>query len=263
MTFKDKLKFSLITDHPVAYESQDHLNPWGTAQNNSTNPRFNEKIYKLFADVIKPLKVLDLGCSGGGFVRNCTDDGCIAIGIEGSDYSQKLGRAEWNVIPNKLFTGDITKPFMVMMDDGSSSRPLKFDLITCWEVMEHIEEADIDGIISNVKNSLLPGGLWIMSISTIDDIVNGVNLHRTVKPIQWWIDKFGAVGLVHCSNLLPFFKQQYIRSNRYNAPKSVHLILTNDVTAAPKMPHYPVSAKLYDHWRGSKMHKLVNMFSKI
>lgn len=263
MKLESELEFFIKTDFPVAYESLDHLNPWGTSRDNSTNPRFNEKIYKLFNAAEKPLKILDMGCSGGGFVRNCIDDGCIAVGLEGSDYSKKLRRAEWKTIPHCLFTCNITRPFNITFKNGNAISDLKFDLITCWEVMEHIEEDDIAGVAENVKKHLLKSGLWIISVAIEDDIVNGVNLHRTVKPRQWWINKFKSLGLEHRADLEKFFTHQYIRGNRYNATNSFHLILSPNLEYAPAFPNYPLSAKLFDQYRGSKLHKLINKLSAL
>jgi hypothetical protein len=76
------------TEFPVALDSPDHLCPWGTARDSSTNSRFNEKVYRLFEPLGRFPRVLDLGCSGGGFVRACLNDGCLAVGIEGSDFSK-------------------------------------------------------------------------------------------------------------------------------------------------------------------------------
>ena len=263
MKLNSELEFFIDTQYPVAYESQDHLNPWGTAKNNSTNPRFNEKIYLLFDSCEKPLKILDMGCSGGGFVRNCIDDGCIAIGVEGSDYSKKLRRAEWKIIPENLFTCDITKPFNLTFKNGDEVKSLLFDLITCWEVMEHIKENDIDAIAENVRKHLLPSGLWIMSVSPVDDFVNGVNLHETVKPKEWWIRKFLNLGFEHRPDLEKYFCEQYIRGKRYNGPGSFHLILSPNLSASPKFPNYTASAKIYDKWRGSKIHRLINLITNL
>lgn len=80
----------------VAYESPDHLIPFGTRRDNSTHRRFNKKLCELFG-LDTSLWVLDLGCSGGGFVKDCLDEGHMAVGIEGSDYSKKLRRAEWRL----------------------------------------------------------------------------------------------------------------------------------------------------------------------
>jgi len=68
----------------------------------------------------KQLKILDMGCSGGGFVRNCLDDGCLAIGLEGSDYSKRHRRAEWRVIPEYLFTCDVTASLKLLIETMAS-----------------------------------------------------------------------------------------------------------------------------------------------
>lgn len=54
----------LKTNYPLATSSPDFISPWGTRRDNSRNPRFNKKIYRLFPN--KVIRVLDLGCSGGG-----------------------------------------------------------------------------------------------------------------------------------------------------------------------------------------------------
>jgi hypothetical protein len=77
----------LKTEHPIAYESDDHLNPYGTAQDNTRNPRFVDKCVRLYKD---KMSFLDLGCSGGGLVFDFALRGYDSIGLEGSDYSKKL-----------------------------------------------------------------------------------------------------------------------------------------------------------------------------
>ena len=108
----------LEAQEEVAYSSPDHAQPWGTKNDNSKNPRFNQKLYKLYSQLQTPLRVLDLGCSGGGFVRSCINEGCFAVGIEGSDYSRRHKRCEWAVIPEFLFTADITRKFRLSLNDG-------------------------------------------------------------------------------------------------------------------------------------------------
>lgn len=81
--------------HEVACESPDRLIPFGTWRDNSRHRRFNKKLCELFG-IDSPLWVLDLSCSGGGFVKDCLDDGCMAVGIEGSDYFKKLRRTAKN-----------------------------------------------------------------------------------------------------------------------------------------------------------------------
>ena len=177
----------LKTDFPVAYESLDHLNPFGTIQDNTRSYPFFEKCRKLFGD---KMSFLDLGCSGGGLVFDFALNGCLAIGLEGSDWSKKMKRANWRTIPENLFTCDISKPFDLV--DSKTQMVHSFDVISCWEVMEHIPESSLEILLCNVKKHLRRDGVFVGSISkdTSDP------LHVTVHDNSWWIDKFQSSGFV-------------------------------------------------------------------
>lgn len=59
------------------------------------------------------------------------------------------------------------------------------------EFLEHIREEDLPELFQNVKNHLkINGGYFIGSIPLIDDVHNGVSYHKTVKPYEWWREKF-------------------------------------------------------------------------
>ncbi|HLP76283.1 MAG TPA: class I SAM-dependent methyltransferase [Candidatus Paceibacterota bacterium] len=241
----------------VAYDSPDHLVPWGTRRDNSRNRRFNQKLYRLFGEQRGPLSLLDMGCSGGGFVKDCLDDGCLAVGLEGSDFSKRFRRAEWRTIPEYLFTADITAPFEITGEFADGTRKLQFDAITSWEVMEHIQERDLPAVAANVKNHLRSGGIWIMSVASQDDFVNGVNLHQTVKPREWWIQKFASLGLHHVEAYVRYFNTQFVRGPKYMAPGSFHLALTNDPALAPAVPPESLIVRISDRWLGSTLQRLL------
>jgi len=264
MTHQDNFVFTessqivVETNKPLAFDSPDHLIPWGTANDNSKNYRFNEKIYQIYYNYPKPLKTLDIGCAGGGFVKDCLDDGCFSVGLEGSDYSKKFKRAEWATIPNNLFTCDVTENFDILLDTQGQKTPIRFDLITSWEVMEHIAEDKIEGVASNIHKHLLPHGLWIMSVATADDFVNGVNLHQTVKPREWWIQKFESLGFYHLESFIAFFNTQFVRGgSKYAgaASGSFHLVLSAAPQQAPSTPPTGIRDKMFDAWLGSKPQK--------
>src|SRR5580698_6276479 len=152
------LKLILKAEREVAFDSPDHLMPWGTRLNNSTNLRFLTKICNLFPLEVVP-KILDMGCAGGLFVKDCLDAGCLAMGVEGSDYSRRFRRAEWRSIPEFLFTCDITRDFQIESErPGKPAEPVQFDVVTSWEVMEHIAETDLPRLFANVKRHLAPAG---------------------------------------------------------------------------------------------------------
>jgi len=241
----------------VAYESPDHLIPWGTRRDNSRQRRFNRKLYELYGDQRGPLWILDLGCSGGGFVKDCLDDGCVAVGLEGSDFSKRLRRAEWRTIPEFLFTADITAPFEVSGEFPGGETRIQFDVVTAWEVMEHIHERDLPMVAENVKKHLRPGGLWIMSVATCDDIHNGVNLHQTVKPRPWWVAKLEGSGLRCVPDYVRYFNTQFLRGPKDTRRPGFHLVLTNQPERAPAIPREPLSIRLYDKWLGSTPQRLL------
>lgn len=56
----------IITSKSVAFDSPDHVRPWGTARDNSVNLAFNRKLFWWFRE--RP-RVLDLGCSGGDLLN--------------------------------------------------------------------------------------------------------------------------------------------------------------------------------------------------
>jgi hypothetical protein len=118
--------------------------------------------------------------------------GHLSFGLEGSDYSLKWKRAEWGCIPNALRTCDITKPFEVTHQ--SSKTKAEFDVVTMWEVFEHIPAELIPGLLQNVRNHMHSDSFFIGSIALFDDVENGVSFHPTVKPKGWWAELFQDHG---------------------------------------------------------------------
>ena len=181
----------LDTKYPVAYESNDYLVPHGTVRDDTRYPRFIHACEMYFKDREK-LAFVDLGCSSGGIVLDALLRGHEAVGLEGSDESFKQQRAQWRIIPKNLFTCDITKPFTLKKDDKLK----EFDVISAWEVLEHIKEEDLPVLLENIKKHLNTGGIFIGSIANWDDIdeKTGVNWHVNLHPYEWWRDRFVEVG---------------------------------------------------------------------
>jgi 2-polyprenyl-3-methyl-5-hydroxy-6-metoxy-1,4-benzoquinol methylase len=212
---------SVLTAHPVAVDSPDHLVAHGTAQDNSRNHRFNEKLYA-FLPQPRPLRILDIGCAGGGFVKDCIDDGHIAIGLEGSDYSLKNKRAEWTTIPANLFTCDVTHFFHILEDN----KPMRFDVVTAWEFLEHIREDDLPLVLHHIRHHMAKGGVFIGSVSMIPYAINGVQLHQTVREKSWW-DKVFRISSLGYMTAFPenYFGHDYIRGPHQDCPASFNFIL--------------------------------------
>jgi SAM-dependent methyltransferase len=202
--------FLLETETPIATTSADHQWPRGTAFNSSTNRNFNLKLYHHFA--YRPdLRVLDLGCAGGGFVQSILEDGYSAIGIEGSDWSRKLRSGAWDTCPHHLLTADITARFQLRDRTGT---PLRFHCITAWEVLEHIPAEKLPGLLENIVRHLAPDGIFVASVDTVPDAdpTIGAVYHVTLQSKPWWLAQFAKIDLFECT-AHPFDKRDYVRGH--------------------------------------------------
>jgi SAM-dependent methyltransferase len=198
------------TSKPVAYDSPDHIQPCGTAQNNTTNARFNRKLFQYIP--APEVRLLDIGCAGGGLVRSILDSGGFAVGIEGSDYSKRHKRAEWATIPDHLFTADVTEPFELYEESGDGGRsPLDFNVITGWEFFEHITEEGVRKVVANLLRHLAPRGIVLASICPHEHVLEGVTLHQTVQDKPWWVATFADLGLTKSDEVEHFFHYDWLR----------------------------------------------------
>jgi len=157
----------------------------------------------------KIISILDLGCAGGGMIKSFADDGHIAIGLDGSDYSFKRKRAAWATNPDNLFTCDCSQPFILHTGD---KKPHQFDVITAWEFLEHIYEHRLPTLMMNINNHLKPDGLFIGSTTFSDPSANGVRHHVTRHHLDWWTEVFERVDLHRDHNMEHYFDNTWVRS---------------------------------------------------
>jgi SAM-dependent methyltransferase len=198
-----KFDISVETEHPVALDSPDHIFPWGTARDNTTDIGFikeAESYLRGASPTNHKIKTLDIGCSGGQLTIDFLERGHLAVGIEGSDYSVKHGRANWPAYHNFcLFTADATKPYRVL---DKQNNIILFDLITSWEVIEHIHSDDFEIFFSNIKNHMHENSIFCGSINPYHDHVNqemiketnmdqehmGLEIHQSVFTESSWFE---------------------------------------------------------------------------
>ena len=207
-----KVKFYLDTHDPIAKRSYDYRYPVGAIRDNSRRSKFNDKLKDY------PGSVLDLGCAGGGFVKDCVDEGRIAIGLEGTDFNKRESSFEWATIPDNLFTCDLTKPFALHIGDKT---PFKFNIITAWEFFEHIEKKDLAQLFFNVRNHLASEGLVFASIDAHHyphKKYKGVDLHRTVEAGSWWSEQFSSYGFVEEPDIRGHFVGRFLREGKPHDP---------------------------------------------
>ena len=199
-------RLNIATERAVAADSPDHTEPRGTKNDNTRHPRFVRRCEQLLPEI----RHLDVGCAGGGLVWDFTLAGHLSVGVEGSDFNLRERRAEWRILPDRLFTADVCAPFQIRRDDGG---PVLFNLVTAWELFEHIPTASVDSVISNLVSNMSEDAILVCSIATfVDrDEETGTVYHQTVKPKEWWLAQFEAHGLRERDRL--FDIADFVRGN--------------------------------------------------
>ena len=174
----------VITEYPVALDSPDHLHPYGAILNNSTNSAFIDEVELHFK---RTISMCDLGCAGGQLVADFKRRGHTAIGIEGSDSA--ITHFNWPELYGKnLFTADIGRPFTITEDEDPSpfAEPFDFDLITAWEVLEHLPPKRLEDFFLNVNIHLKLDGMFLASINTTSETSSGYEMHQSIFGIEEW-----------------------------------------------------------------------------
>lgn len=72
--------------------------------------------------------------------------------------------------------------------EGRDKKPERsYDFVTCTDVMEHVPEEEIDGVLADIWGYQEKGALFMIALNPAHaKLPNGENAHCTVKPIKWW-----------------------------------------------------------------------------
>ena len=71
------------------------------------------------------------------------------------------------------------------------------DLVTCTDVLEHIESDRLDAVLDTINRLMLKGGFFVICTKPADKrLPNGSGTHKIVKSKKWWIDKLSRYWLL-------------------------------------------------------------------
>lgn len=125
-----------------------------------------------------PTTILDYGCGQGIRVHELVKQGAIAYGY---DISKWAIENPYGLSAGRIFTE---------LPNG------KFDLIICYDLLEHLYEDEIDDVLHNISSRLSSEGAVIFSIPFIGDPnLNLDHTHVTKKTRVWWENKLTAHNL--------------------------------------------------------------------
>jgi len=191
---------SIKTEYPLADYSNDFIYPEGVYFDNRVNHKFVAQIEHLFR---RPIKFLDIGCAGGNLALEFHRRGHLAAGVDGSDQCLNpkpeivqqrgflpAGHENWQKHYNEvLFTCDLSKPYQIQ----ENGKPLKFDVISTWDVLEHIHPDSVDLALQMVANHLEEGGIFLGNVALFSSLGHGntpeIEYHQSVFPREWWAEK--------------------------------------------------------------------------
>ena len=138
--------------------------------------RFWGKVAERIIQDINPGSVLDAGCAMGFLVEGLRERGVAAFGVDISEYAIQ------NVHPDiqpYCRVGSVTEPF-----------PQKYDLITCFEVLEHLSPREAEEAVANFCRYTDD----ILFSSTPFDYEEAT--HFNVQPPEYWAGLFARHGFV-------------------------------------------------------------------
>jgi len=124
----------------------------------------------------QPRFVVDFGCGRNDFIRDLRRRGIDGLGV---DFAFE--------------EADVLAPMHAVPLASSIA-----DVVTSFDALEHLLPEDVDPVLAEMHRVARPGGRFIFSICTRPSriTVDGENLHPTVQPQSWWIDRIARVGCV-------------------------------------------------------------------
>ncbi len=133
-------------------------------------------------------RALDLGC-GVGFVVELLTEPAFWLEPWGADISAvAVQRARERLAKKQVPASRIVQ----LTDQTLPFEDSYFSLVTCFDMLEHLDEQDVRQTVREIQRVLRRGGLLFASVSCrpsgyADQF--GDNLHRTVRGLDWWVNE--------------------------------------------------------------------------
>jgi ubiquinone/menaquinone biosynthesis C-methylase UbiE len=149
------------------------------------------------------LKMLDVGCGEGYYVRDAIEEGIDAYGIDISTHALENALAE---VKDRITFGSLAEiPFA---DE-------EFDVITALDVIEHIHPKDTLNAVAEIRRVLKPDGIVIITTPSSNFGYWVFDLtHINVRPPKFWkliLEEYNfKVQMFYIPSFLKYYAKNYI-----------------------------------------------------
>lgn len=136
-------------------------------------------------ELLHPITVLDLGCGRGPYLSAWNLAGVIVKGVELSRWAAE--HPVWGVKTHDIIVGSIT--------DLHEELSLGFDLVTCIDVLEHLDYDQLGPALTNAVS--LCEKYLLASIPFLGDPnLDADPTHKIKESRTWWDEQFRKHGLI-------------------------------------------------------------------
>ena len=185
-------------------------------------------------------RCLDVGC-GVGFVLEYLVGHPFNLHPHGIDVSDlAIEQAQARMAP-RIPHGDKR-----ILSGSCISLPFEdnfFSLVTCFDVLEHLDESDVFAALAEISRVVRTGGMFFGSVScrasAVAD-VNGDNLHRTVRSPDWWIETTKPDRAIYDG-----FRKQLVIWKRapFGEGNQLFGLAENNAESSNRLAHHPADSK--------------------
>ena len=148
------------------------------AELSPTDEANSRHILAAFARLGIPKSYLDIGCGTGAMVETARKLGVLAYGVD-----QLVEEGVW---PHYFFHHNLVDPFLLPLES-------RVELVTCFEVAEHLHESAHATLCDTICNNLAPGGNYLLFSAARPG--QGGTGHISTRPAEYWHEQMLLRGL--------------------------------------------------------------------
>ena len=153
-------------------------------------------------------RVLDVGCGSGVFANRLAELGAQVTAVDSNAESVEYGE--------RVFARDNLKFRRGLLDElGLPDH--SFDSAVCLEVVEHVQPAQTDALLADLRRALRPGGRLLLTTPN----------YRGLWPlVEWASDRFGDNAPMREGRHITFFHRARLREHLESAGFAVEKLRT-------------------------------------